>query len=686
MIRPRGALVTAVFSSVALSAQTPPAPGPLTPAAYPNAQSLILPNGLRVLVLEQHRQPVVSIRLALPAGSMWDPKDREGAADLYAALITRGAGDRSAADVASAIEAVGGSFGAEAGPDDLIIQADILSDHRDLGFELVADAVLRPGLDPQLLDLAKRETVASLTAGLDDPGNLAARVFLVGAYGHHPYGRRPTPTSMQAISRADLVQFAAARFRPTGALLVIAGDITLADARRLVTERLGTWKGTAAASTIPPRVTTPPPAGIILVHRGGARTASILVGGPTFAGNDSGYPAAQVLNEVLGAGASGRLGRSFTDHGWPSATGSSLLQVVRQGLFQATATVPAEVADSALEEILRQLAQLRTTPVTAAELLRVRRRLAGAQALRIQTAAELAMATLIARRLGLPASALASSRSRLVRVEAPAVQAVARRVLGRSGLTTVVVGDASRLSGPLARLGPVRIFAADGRPLTLAEVQPVSAPLTLSLDSIPESPDSLMVLAQGQAVGVQVSTRIRSGDSLTYQEATALGAALTQTTTVVLEISGAMRSMRQVSQLRGQESRTELRYEGSRIRGSTTRLTPSGPESAALDTTLATAALDDNAVLAILPLLRLQLNTRWTFPVFSGLDRQVRLQTLTVADLEPISIPAGTFDCYRVDLAGGARSISFFVTRSAPHRVIRIEPANSAVEFVAVNP
>jgi zinc protease len=677
-----------LLSATAVAAQTtvPPAPGALTPAAYPLAQRLILPNGLQVLVLEQHGVPVVAIRLALPAGGAWDPQGREGVADLYAALITRGAGDRSAADVARAIEEVGGAFGAEAGPEDLTLQADVLSDHRDLGLELMADALLRPHLDPQSLELAKREAVASLNAGLDDAGALAARVFLIGAYGRHPYGRRPTPASVQAITRADLLQFAAARLKPAGALLVFAGDITLAEARRLAVERFGSWRGASPAGTIPPLVTTRPPAGIILVHQGGARTASILVGGPTFAGADTAYPAAQVMTEILGNGSSGRLARSFAEHGWSAATGSSFLQVTRQGVLQVTATVPAQVADSALQEIGRELEQLRTKPVTAVELDRARRLLSGSRALRIQTIADLATATMTARRLGLPATALANERQRLERVGAPSVQAVARRVLGRAGLTAVVVGDASRLFGPLGRLGTVRIFAADGRPLTLADVQPSSAPLRLVQDSVFEGPDSLVVLVQGQGVGFQVATRILRGDSLTYQETTSLGAALTQTTTVVLDTSGAMRAMAQLSRSRGQEARSDLRYLGPRIRGSTPRLTDAGPESVAIDTTLATPALDEGAVLAILPLLPLQLNTQWIIPVFSSQDRQVRRQTLTVADLTPVTIPAGTFECYRVDLAGGSGSISFFVTRSRPHRVVRIEPANASVELVAVNP
>jgi zinc protease len=87
--------------------------------------------------------------------------------------------------------------------------------------------------------------------------------------------------------------------RPAGAILVIAGDMTLAEARRLATKAFGAWKGLKPAS-LPVAVRTNPPRGIVLVHQPGARDASIIIGGTTFPGTDTAYYAAAVLNRLLG--------------------------------------------------------------------------------------------------------------------------------------------------------------------------------------------------------------------------------------------------------------------------------------------------------------------------------------------------------------------------------------------------
>ena len=221
----------------------PPAPSAIRPSLLPATQDAVLPNGLRLVVLTLPRQPVLSVALSVPAGSVFDPAGHEGTADLLAGLLTRGAGARSASDVASAIEQVGGSFSATAGPDALTMQADVLSDQAVLAFGLLADAALQPTLPGDDLEALRAQSIGGLESGLAEPASLGGRVFLLGSYRGHPYGRQPTPGTVRAITRADLVSFHRARFRPAGALLVVTGDISLADARRLALGSFGRWKG-----------------------------------------------------------------------------------------------------------------------------------------------------------------------------------------------------------------------------------------------------------------------------------------------------------------------------------------------------------------------------------------------------------------------------------------------------------
>lgn len=683
-----GALILAPASMLAAQQAPlePPEPAPIVAPSLPRPQEALLPNGLRLILLEQHRQPVLSLTLSVPAGSAFDPPEREGVAEMLAALVTRGGGTRSASQVATEIEGVGGSLSAAADPDFLTVQSDVVSAHAALAFDLIADGVLRPTLAPSELELLRSQTIDALQGGLADPGTLAARIFLIGAYQRYPYARRATPASVSAISREDLLAFQKARVRPAGSMLVVVGDITLPEARRLAMKAFGTWKGLKPVP-LPVPVRNNPPRGIVLVHVPGARDASILMGGTTFAGTDTGYYAAAVLNRIIGDERNGRLIRALgREHGWTSATGASFLRTARLGLFQATAAVPAEVADSALREMSIQLDLLRNELVPARELARARENVAGGFALRLQSASLLAGGITEAGVLGLPASYVAGYRMKIAGITAAQVRAAARRAFPANALVTVVVGDGARLFGPLSKLAPVQLFSGDGHPLTPDSIEPRPGAMVLKLDALAPRTDSLAILAQGQTIGLQVTRLARSGDSLIYTERTQLGQALDQTTTLTFDTAGRMRHLDQAGVVRGQNTRIRLAYAGGRVVGEVQVIGASGPERFTVDTGVAPGMLDDNAVQAILPLLPWAPNTRWTFQVFVSGENTVRTLTLTAADITQVNTPAGAFECYRADLEGGQQRVSFFVTTARPHRVVRVELANSPVVFIAVSP
>jgi hypothetical protein len=243
-----------------------------------------------------------------------------------------------------------------------------------------------------------------------------------------------------------------------------------------------------------------------------------------------------------------------------------------------------------------------------------------------------------------------------------------------------------RLYKSLNTIAPVQLFAIDGRPLTPTEIEPSTGAPRFDVGALPARPDSFAILAQGQTIGLQVTRLVRAGDSLLYSERTQLGQALNQTTALVFDTAGSMRHLDQVGMIRGQNTRIQLSYGGGRVRGDVQVVGATGPEHFTVDTAVAPMVLDDNAVQAILPLLPWATNTRWTFQVFVSGENAIRPMTLTSADVAQVNTPAGNFECYRGDLEGGQQRVSFFVTTAVPHRVVRVELANSPVVFVAVNP
>src|SRR5262249_2087847 len=150
------------------------------------------------------------------------------------------------------------------------------------GFELLSDMVTRPTLDSALVVGYRQEALTRIALEQEDPATLASRVLLIGTYRQHPYGRRPTPQSVRTITQKDILAYFRARIRPPGAAFASPGAITPATATQLANKYLLGWKGLRAAP-LAPVTPGPTPPTIYLIHQGGERTASIILGNTTFA-------------------------------------------------------------------------------------------------------------------------------------------------------------------------------------------------------------------------------------------------------------------------------------------------------------------------------------------------------------------------------------------------------------------
>ncbi len=168
MERWKGVLVLlSIIPTFQLSAQEPfptrpPAPARLRPVRFPPFREVALPNGMTLLLVENHEQPTVSISLSFRAGTAYDPAGKEGVAALVAELLTKGTPTRTADQIAAEIEGVGGSIGASAGDDFFTVSTDVLSDHADLAFTLLGDVIRRATFPGDELELARTRFLSSL--------------------------------------------------------------------------------------------------------------------------------------------------------------------------------------------------------------------------------------------------------------------------------------------------------------------------------------------------------------------------------------------------------------------------------------------------------------------------------------------------------------------------------------------
>ncbi len=677
-----------VLASASLGAQgfpaSAPAPLPVRPAQLPPFQEATLSNGVRLLVIESHRQPVVSMSLAFTAGGSADPAGKEGVASMVAGLLTKGAGTRTADEISAAIEGAGGSLAAGAGVDFFTVGADALTPSASLAFGLLADAAARPTFPEKEVELARTQSLSALQLALSQPATIASRTFNRELYGRSAYARSATPASVRAITRADLLAFQQARLRPQGALLVVAGDLSLATARTLAEQAFKGWTGAPAAA---PAFVAPAPRTareIVLVHRPGSVQSNILVGNTTFGPNDPSLYAATVANTVIGGGADARLFLILREQrSWTYGAYSNLGSNLHLGSFQASAEVRNAVTDSVLGELLSQLRRAGAEPVSAAEIDAAKNALTGSFPLSIETADQVAAAVTNARLLGRPADFVQTYRTRLSAVTPAQLTAAAKRVVRPEQALVVVVGDGTQIYEKLRAFGPVRIVTAEGAPLTAAALMAPAAP-TAKVALAPLAPfrDSVTMLVQGNAFGYQVKSLEKAGTGFRYTEKSVLGPLGTQTTTVTLAADGTTQAVAQTGQMQGQATKIDLAYAGGRVKGSATTPSATGPKSITVDTTVAAGTIDDNALAAIMPSLAWAPGAKFTMNVFQSGKGTPVVMTLTVAGTESVTVPAGTFPAYRAEMTGGERAVTFYVGTAAPHRVLRTTLAGVPVEFV----
>ena len=201
----------------------PPKPTRLTPARYPPYEEATLPNGLAIVVVARHAQPLVSVSLSFKAGGVYDPAGKEGLAELAAQLLTKGTPTRTAEEIAATVEGSGGRIGANAGDDFLMINVDALADQLELAFTLLGDVVQHPSFPDKEIELARTRQLSALRLAVSEPVSVGLRFLRREIFGPSPYGRYPTEDSYKAVTRDDLVAYAQTRLRPGGALLVVAG-------------------------------------------------------------------------------------------------------------------------------------------------------------------------------------------------------------------------------------------------------------------------------------------------------------------------------------------------------------------------------------------------------------------------------------------------------------------------------
>jgi zinc protease len=477
-------LARAQNSNAPVPQETPPPPAAPRPVNVPKPVERTLSNGLRVIVIEHHQTPLVAAQLMVKNGGEVDPPELSGAADMTAALLTKGTKTRTAPQIAEEIEALGGQINSNAGWDASRATVNVIASKTEPAMAILADVVRNPVFKEEEIERLRQQYLDNLSVGMNSPGQLAGWVASRIVFGDSPYGHpvSGTPESIPRLKREDIVALHDRFYRPDNAVLVIGGDIRAADAFRIAEKTFGDW---AKPSTPLPSTQTKPTAAsspadgaqrVVVVDMPGAGQAAVLFARRGIARTDPEFYTGIVANSVL-TGYSGRLNEEIRIKRGLSYGAGSNLQVRRDvGPFVASAQTKNQTGADVASLLMTEMTRLSSEPVADTELTTRKATLIGGFGRTLETTEGLVGQIASLALYGLDLGDLNRYISSVEAVTPAQIQRFAGARLGVRDADIIIVGDAKDFIEPLRKQFPnVEVIKRDELDLNRATLHKSAA-------------------------------------------------------------------------------------------------------------------------------------------------------------------------------------------------------------------
>ena len=443
-----------------------PAPLPSHPISIPAAHETVLANGLSIVVVEDHRLPLVSYRLAFRVGGAFDPPALPGLTDLLAGLLPEGTESRSSREIADEVARMGASLSAGANSDYTIVAASALSEFNDEILSLMADVVLHPSFPENEVELAKQNTKESLRQQRAQPSFLASEMVSRVMFGNHPYALvAPTPESIDLVTRDEFVKFHRQRLVPNSAVFIVVGDVKQEQIVKQLQSLFSSWeRGADLVTNFPaPPVRTKKTA--YLVDRRGSAQSNIVIANSGIVRTSPDYFPMLLMHTVLGANASSRLFMNLREEkGYTYGAYTNLDARRTAGTFRATAEVRTPVTGDSLKEFFYELNRIGNAPVSEKEINDAKSYLTGVFPIRLETQEGLTDQLVQIKMLNLPIDYLQHYRERVQAVTVAEIQRVAQKYIKPEEAAVIVVGDGKAVLDQIKPYCPdIEIYSTSGK-------------------------------------------------------------------------------------------------------------------------------------------------------------------------------------------------------------------------------
>ena len=448
-------LFLAVTVNAQLDRSIQPKPGPAPKIQLGDYELFTLENGLKVIVVENHKIPKVTYQLSLDIDPILE-KEFAGYVTMTGDLLRAGTTSKTKAEIDEAVDFIGASLNTYSSG----ISGSVLKKHSKVLLELMSDVLYNPSFPQEELDKLKKQNISGIQTGKNDASSIAQNINSTITYGdNHPYGDILSETAIENITLDKCKEYYNTYFKPNVSYLIIVGDITVKEAREQANQYFGKWEqGNVPTHSYEfPKLNKSPK--VVIGNRDGAVQSVIMVSFPLdFKPGNPDAIKASVTNSILGGGslssrinANLREDKAYTYGGYSRLNSDKLV-----GSFNASAEVKGSATDTAMFELLFEIKRMIDEPVEEEMVEQVKSRMSGSFARSLESPQTIARFALAIEKYKLPKDYYATYLEKLDQVSVIDVQEMARKYLKPDNANIIAVGNADELSETMKR------FSKDG--------------------------------------------------------------------------------------------------------------------------------------------------------------------------------------------------------------------------------
>ena len=431
-----------------------PKPGPAPKIQLDKPQEFVLKNGLRVLVVENHKLPRASANLNIDVAPIFEG-ELAGVNTLLSSMLGKGSQSIEKDGFEEEVDFLGArlSFGSSTA------FASSLSRYFPRVLELMADAALNPNFLQEEFDKEKEKLMEGIKSNENSVSTVARRVESLITYGkNHPYGEYISEASVSNIQLTDVKNYYSKNFNPENAYLVIIGDVDFATVKKQVTKLFKGWKGKAAEAVPFPAAKNAEKLEINFVDMPNAVQSKISVDLTTkVKKTDADYFPMLVANRILGGGGQARLFLNLReDKGYTYGSYSSFrTDKYSRSRFRAYASVRNAVTDSSVVELVKEINKIKELPVSQEELDQAKAKYVGDFVLALERPSTIAQYALSILTEGLPNNFYITYLQKINAVSIEDIQRVTQKYFRLNNARIFVTGKGSEVLENLEKVAPL---------------------------------------------------------------------------------------------------------------------------------------------------------------------------------------------------------------------------------------